>query len=109
VASSTRATADDLFNVKLDREILGQGQCQAIYIGRIKTQSLGKTAYISLILPNRFYDAVLNIAIIKKRVMGSPVAGHKFFTNFVGEGISLAGIYRHATFLQMFDIVRNSE
>jgi hypothetical protein len=51
VASSTRATADELYNVKLDRELLGQGQCQAIYIGRSKTQSSGKTAYISLILP----------------------------------------------------------
>ncbi len=105
LASSTRATADELYNVKLDRELLGQGQCQAIYIGRSKTQSSGKTAYISLILPKRFYDAVLNIAIIKKRVMGNPVVGRKFFTNFSGEGITLAGIYRHATFLQMFEIM----
>jgi hypothetical protein len=105
VASSTRATADDLFNVKLDRELLGQGQCQAIYIGRSKTQNTGKTTYVSLILPKRFYDAVLNISIIKKRVMGNPVAGRKFFTNFSGEGISLVGIYRHATFLQMFEIM----
>jgi hypothetical protein len=42
---------------------------------------------------------------MEKRVMGSPVAGRKFFTNFAGEGITLSGIYRHATFLQMFDIM----
>ncbi len=64
VASSTQATADDMLNVQLDREVLGQGQCQAIYIGRSKTQSSGKAAYVSLILPKRFYDAILNIAMM---------------------------------------------
>jgi hypothetical protein len=87
--TSRRATQNDLKEVTLGTGNLGQKDVQAISIKG------GKTGKISLILPKRLYDAMLETSIIKKHVWKEPADKmHHFFRHLNGKNISLEGLYR---------------
>ncbi len=97
--TSRRATKNDLDKVELDINYLKQKDVQAIEVeGR-------KTGLISLIVPKRLYNAMLEISINKKHVWGRAEPGTLFFTNMDGNAILLKAAYSSLIALEVFKIM----
>jgi hypothetical protein len=88
-----------LQQVELDTEYLRKQDCQAILIRG------GKAKIVSLVLPKRIFNAMLETSMIKKHMLEKAQAGMLFFVDLNGKPISLKSPYDTAVAEEVFQVM----